>query len=173
MVFRQNASTVLHLAGDTEDDTQDLLIGNLAKIICDDVKQIDHDQSRYNIRITKEDTALKGVFFPSRFFAVPFFQKEEQNNLAFLRDITNNEACQEYIGYYTMVTRKQGVSIQPKTKAVYLPLIDMTLYTKHEALLALIVLSVCTCISQRMVTFSFSVTVSGWCSYHLSFALMF
>ena len=41
-----------------------------------------------------------------------------------------------------------------------------------SGLLALIVLSVCTCISQRMVTFSFSVTVSGWCSYHLSFALM-
>lgn len=55
VVFRQNASTVLHLAGDTEDDTQDLLIGKLAKIICDEVKQIDHDQSRYNMRITKED----------------------------------------------------------------------------------------------------------------------
>ena len=35
MVFRQNASTILHLTGDTEDDTQDLLIGKLAKIICD------------------------------------------------------------------------------------------------------------------------------------------
>ena len=55
VVFRQNASTVLHLAGDTEDDTQDLLIGKLAKIIRDEVKQIDHDQSRYNTRITKED----------------------------------------------------------------------------------------------------------------------
>ena len=40
---------------DTEDDTQDLLIGKLAKIICDEVKQIDHDQSRYDVRITKED----------------------------------------------------------------------------------------------------------------------
>ena len=45
----------MHLAGDTEDDTQDLLIGKLAKIICDEVKQIDHDQSQYDIRITKED----------------------------------------------------------------------------------------------------------------------
>jgi len=35
VVFRQNASTILHLTGDTEDDTQDLLIGKLAKIICD------------------------------------------------------------------------------------------------------------------------------------------
>ena len=49
MVFRQNALTVLHLAGDTEDDTRDLLIAKLAKIICDEVKQIDHDQSRYDI----------------------------------------------------------------------------------------------------------------------------
>ena len=49
VVFRQNALTVLHLAGDTEDDTRDLLIAKLAKIICDEVKQIDHDQSRYDI----------------------------------------------------------------------------------------------------------------------------
>ena len=55
VVFRRNASTALHLAGNTEDDTQDLLIGKLAKIICDEVKQIDHDQSRYDITITKED----------------------------------------------------------------------------------------------------------------------
>ena len=54
VVFRQNAPTLFHLAGNAEDDTQDLLIGKLAKIICDEVKQIDHDQSRYNIRITKE-----------------------------------------------------------------------------------------------------------------------
>ena len=55
VVFRQNASTVLHLTYDTEDDTQDLLIGKLTKIICDEVKQIDQDQSRYDIRITEED----------------------------------------------------------------------------------------------------------------------
>ena len=55
VVFRQNASTVLHLAGNTQDDTQDLLIKKLTKIICDEVKQIDHDQSRYDITITKED----------------------------------------------------------------------------------------------------------------------
>ena len=39
-------------------------------------------------------------------------------------------------------------------------------------LLDFIVLSVCSSISHRMVTFSFSVTVSSWCSYHLGFALM-
>ena len=39
-------------------------------------------------------------------------------------------------------------------------------------ILALIVLLVCTCISQSIVTFQFSVTVSGWCSYHLLVALM-
>ena len=54
-MIRQNASTILHLTGATEYDTQDLLIGKLDKIICDEVKKIDHDQSRYNIRITKED----------------------------------------------------------------------------------------------------------------------
>ena len=50
----------MHLAGNTEDDTQDLLIGKLAKIICDEVKQIDHDQSRYDVRITKENILTSG-----------------------------------------------------------------------------------------------------------------
>ena len=63
------------------------------------------------------------MFFPSRFFAVPF---SKELDIAFLRDITNNEACPEYNGYNTMVTRQQGVSMHPKTKAVYLSLIDMT-----------------------------------------------
>ena len=58
VAFRGHASTVLHLAGDNEDDTQDLLIGKLAKIILDEVKQTDHDQSRYDIRISKEDIAM-------------------------------------------------------------------------------------------------------------------
>ncbi len=58
VVFRQNASTVLHLAGDSEDDTQDLLIVKLAKSIRDEVHQIDHDQSRYDIKITKEDMSI-------------------------------------------------------------------------------------------------------------------
>jgi hypothetical protein len=58
VVFRQNASTVLHLAGDSEDDTQDLLIGKLAKSIRDEVHQTDHDQSRYDIKITKEDMSI-------------------------------------------------------------------------------------------------------------------
>ena len=305
VVFRQNASTVLHLAGDTEDDTQDLLIGKLAKIICDEVKQIDHDQSQYDIRITKEDMStsvsqtvmdllaaltdnLKDTF-PALLIAniitsvlsskptnlqialgnlirdskslinrlyqfrvtcsydeilrfkrsaalaatrdiklsginqgslgliqavadnfdadissqngkitthslamlitqptnasddeqniresIPRISKSDMSkeidfeilmqryqgpkivpmpdncskksvlplkvlcsailserrakelDIAFLRDVTNNEDCPEYNGYNTMVTRRQGVSMQPKTKAVYLPLIDMT-----------------------------------------------
>ena len=41
-----------------------------------------------------------------------------------------------------------------------------------SGLLALIVLSVRTCISQSIVTFSFSVTVSGWCLNHLLVVLM-
>ena len=68
---------------------------------------------------------------------------------------------------FTDVFRSEGIAISI-SKHVFscLSLIMMS------GLLALIVLSVCTCISQRMVTFSFSVTVSGWWSYHLLFALM-
>ena len=64
----------------------------------------------------------------------------------------------------TDVLRSEGIAL---SISVYvfscLSLIMMS------GLLALNVLSVCTCI---MVTFSFCVTVSGLCSYHLLFALM-
>ena len=53
-------------------------------------------------------------------------RRAKELDIAFLRDVTNNEDCPEYNGYNTMVTRRQGVSMQPKTKAVYLPLIDLT-----------------------------------------------
>lgn len=48
--FREHAClvTVLHLAG----DNKDLLIGKLAKIIGDKVKQKDRDQSCHDIRIS-------------------------------------------------------------------------------------------------------------------------
>ena len=53
-------------------------------------------------------------------------RRAKELDTAFLRDVTNNEVCPEYNGYNTTVTRQQGVSMHPKTKAVYLPLIDMT-----------------------------------------------
>ena len=49
MVFRKNASTVLNLAGDKEEDQQDILIEKLAKIICNEVKQMATNRSRYDI----------------------------------------------------------------------------------------------------------------------------
>ena len=53
-------------------------------------------------------------------------QRADELDVTFLRDVIKNETCPEYNGYNTNVTRDQGVSMQPKTKAVYLPLIDMT-----------------------------------------------
>ena len=49
IVFRKNASTVLNLASDKEEDQQDILIEKLAKIICNEVKQVATDRSRYDI----------------------------------------------------------------------------------------------------------------------------
>ena len=43
-----------------------------------------------------------------------------------MTDIVNTESCPEYNGYNTRIIRNEGASLQPKTKAVYLPLIDMT-----------------------------------------------
>ena len=57
-------------------------------------------------------------------------RRAKELDIAFLRDVTNNEARPEYNGYNTMMTRQQGVSMQPKTKAVYLPLIDMFVFIR-------------------------------------------
>ena len=46
-------------------------------------------------------------------------------DVSFLNEIINNDSCPEYNGYNTRQTREQGVSMEPATRAVYLPLIDM------------------------------------------------
>ena len=53
-------------------------------------------------------------------------KRAETNDALFLRDIVTAENCPEYNGYNTRECRKQGQAMQPKAKAVYLPLIDMT-----------------------------------------------
>ena len=53
-------------------------------------------------------------------------RRSKELDVAFLRVVTNNEACPEYNRCNTMVTREQGVSMQPKTKAVYFSLNEMT-----------------------------------------------
>ena len=44
---------------------------------------------------------------------------------AFLADVTSRDACPEFSGYNTNFCCEQGLSFQPKTKAVYLQLIVM------------------------------------------------
>ena len=46
-------------------------------------------------------------------------------NHSFLQDILAKEDCPEFHGYNTKLCREQGHLPQPKTKAIYLPLIDM------------------------------------------------
>ena len=85
----------------------------------------------------------------------------------FVISISRSLYLDSVIATFTDVFRSEGIAISISMHVLCcLSLVIMS------GLLALIVLSVCTCISQRMVTFSFSVTVSGWCSCHLSFALM-
>ena len=63
---------------------------------------------------------------PLKVLSISSEQRAEELDVAFLRDVINNENYPEYNGYNTNVTREQGVSMQPKTKAAYLPVIDMT-----------------------------------------------
>ena len=58
LLFKNNASKVLKLSNDQEDDQQDILITKLAKKICDEVKEIVLDKSSYDISITQESASM-------------------------------------------------------------------------------------------------------------------
>ncbi len=46
------------------------------------------------------------------------------NDFAFIQDVLSSDKCPEFNGYNTKICREQGHSLAPKTKVVYLPLID-------------------------------------------------
>ena len=50
--------------------------------------------------------------------------RAEENDLQFLRDVISLENCPEYNGFNTKLCREQGHSTEPKTKVVYLPLMN-------------------------------------------------
>ena len=49
--------------------------------------------------------------------------RARERDLEFVRKV--NDGAPEYNGYNTMQTREEGQSLKPKTRAIYLPLIDM------------------------------------------------
>ena len=48
-----------------------------------------------------------------------------EKDFSFLTDIVEKDDTPEFNGYNTRKTRSEGQSLQPKTRAVYLPLIDL------------------------------------------------
>ena len=50
-------------------------------------------------------------------------RRARERDLEFLKDVYHGGP--EYNGYNTKRTREEGQALQPKTKAIYLPLIDM------------------------------------------------
>ena len=58
LLFKNNASKVLKLSNDQEDDHQDILITKLAKKICDEIKEIVLDKSSCDISITQESASM-------------------------------------------------------------------------------------------------------------------
>ena len=52
-------------------------------------------------------------------------RRAKELDFTFINEITSNSDLPEFNGFNTMVARDQGQGLKPKTKAVYLPLIDM------------------------------------------------
>jgi hypothetical protein len=51
--------------------------------------------------------------------------RASETDMSFIQDVHRKDNCPEYNGYNTAISRNQGHTLQPKTRAVYLPLIDM------------------------------------------------
>ena len=77
----------------------------------------------------------------------------------FVISISRSLHLDSFSATFTDVLRSEGIVI-----SISMHVFSCLSLIMMSGLLALIVLSVCTCISQRMVTFSFCVTVSGLCS---------
>ena len=52
-------------------------------------------------------------------------RRSDQNDFAFLQDIIKHDKCPEFNGYNTQLCRDQGHCLRPKTKIVYMPMIDL------------------------------------------------
>ena len=57
--------------------------------------------------------------------------RAKEADLSFFSDIHLCENCPEYNGYNARISREQGHATKPKTKSMYLPLIDMTPADPH------------------------------------------
>ena len=51
-------------------------------------------------------------------------KRAAENDFAFIQEVITTDKCPEFNGYNTKLCREQGRSLAPKTKVVYLPLID-------------------------------------------------
>ena len=81
--------------------------------------------------------------------------RAQEEDLAFLNDIAHYDQCPEYNGYLARTSREQGHRLQPKTRVVYLPLIDKspadpgTIYVSLQK-----AQSVCDSIGQEFVIYT-------------------
>jgi hypothetical protein len=64
--------------------------------------------------------------------------RADETGFAFLQDVVTKPGCPEFNGYNTANSRDQGQTLKPKTKAVYLPLIDITPSDPDTMLTALV-----------------------------------
>ena len=94
---------------------------------------------------------------PLRMLAQQLVSKGRASKMefAFLQDMNNTLDCPEYNGYNTRAARRQGHSTQPKTKAVYLPLIYMIPSHPDTMMTSMAFAQVYTCnIWQQFVVFT-------------------
>ena len=86
----------------------------------------EHYRGKKNPEMPKEKS-LKSVL-PLKVLAhrVVAANRARETDFAFFQDVITCEDCPEFNGYNTRLQRGHGQTPMPKTKASYLPLIDMT-----------------------------------------------
>lgn len=115
---------------ETNDDTNDNTITRISKTKMSQAIDFDIPVHRYQgpkiVPMPKEEAVKTVLPLKVLCSCIIAERRAKELDVSFLKDVTTNEGCPEYNGYNTSVTRYQGVSMQPKTTAAYLPLIDMT-----------------------------------------------
>ena len=113
--------------GTKADQDHEALIPRLTKSEMSKEIPYDLDVARYGgpKKPTPPENLMKVQVLPLSVLAraAVSLNRAKERDFEFLRDVSKGGP--EYNGYNTKRTREEGQSLKPKTKAIYLPLIDM------------------------------------------------
>ena len=144
----------------TNDDEQD--IQQIRRLRKTDLHDVFENQQEPELLVYdgRKDPAMPCVPMTTQSDEVQYFQnvsktRADHHDFQFLQHVANSDRCPEFNGYNTKVCRDEGHALQPKTKIVYMPLIDMP--PAHHSTMFTVLLKakeICNDLGQEYVVFT-------------------